>query len=166
MRYEARTAISGHPELGYDDGLQKIFLYTDGEPGEHGMETLRNMLRYIRHSAPSNAVDGPTKELDRMVQKVKRNEEVTTRYMTEIERTYFMTESARDEGREEGRREGREEGLEEGRKEGQEKGAEEARLESIRNVMEALGYTAEKAMEILKIPADQRDAYKGKVSEP
>ena len=150
MYYEARTGIISHPELSYDDGLRKIFLYTEGKPAEHGMETLQNMLRYIQHSDSTNVVDEPTRELDRMVQKVKRNEEVTTRYMTDMERVYFMTESAKEEGREEGR----------------EEGAEEALLKSIRNVMEALGYTVEKAMEILKIPTDQRDAYKDKVSEP
>ena len=65
----------------------------------------------------------------------------------------------RKEGRVEGRKEGRVEGRKEGRKEGRIEGREEERITSIRNVMSNLKTTAEKAMDILGIPASERGRY-------
>ena len=48
---------------------------------------------------------------------------------------------------------------EEGRAEGREEGREEERVSSIRNVMSSLKTSAEKAMEILGIPASERARY-------
>jgi len=54
--------------------------------------------------------------------------------------------------RQEAIQEGRQEGLQEGRQEG----LQEAMLLNIRNLMSSTGWTADKAMELLKIPAGQR----------
>ena len=54
---------------------------------------------------------------------------------------------------------GREEGIREGIEKGIEKGADMARLESIRSVMEGLKYTSQQAMDLLKIPAADRQRY-------
>ncbi len=51
--------------------------------------------------------------------------------------------------------EGRAEGREEGRAEGERK----TELSSIRNLMESVGWTAQQAMEALKIPEEKRKAY-------
>ena len=45
----------------------------------------------------------------------------------------------------------------EGIQEGMQKGLLETRLVDIRNLMECMGWTAEKTMDSLKIPKDQRD---------
>lgn len=71
-----------------------------------------------------------------------------------------MTLQERDERmREEGRKEGRKEGREEGRKEG----TEIAILNSIKNLMETLDISAEKAMDLVKIPAEEREKYLAKL---
>ena len=59
------------------------------------------------------------------------------------------------QGREEGLKEGREEGIKAGHK----KGREEEKLNSIRNVMETLGFTLEQAMQALKIPKSEQEKY-------
>jgi predicted transposase YdaD len=71
-----------------------------------------------------------------------------------------MTLLERDERmREEGRKEGRKEGREEGRKEGR----ETANLNSIKNLMETLEISAENAMDLVKIPAEEREKYLAKL---
>ncbi len=57
------------------------------------------------------------------------------------------------------REEGREEGLEEGREEGREEGKNETSVTHIRNLMAQLQVTAEKAMELLGIPAENQGKY-------
>ena len=65
------------------------------------MIAVQNLLRYIGHSVSERVVDGPTKEMDDIVRKVKSNEEVSAKYMSGIEREYFMLEAAKDEVRDE-----------------------------------------------------------------
>ena len=71
-----------------------------------------------------------------------------------------MTLQERDERmREEGRKEGREEGRKAGREEGRKEGAEIATLNSIKNLMETLEISVEKAMDLEKIPTEERERY-------
>ena len=71
-----------------------------------------------------------------------------------------MTLQERDElMREEGRKEGREEG----RKEGREEGTETANLSNLKNLMEALKISAESAIDLVKIPAEEREKYLAKL---
>ena len=65
----------------------------------------------------------------------------------------------RAEGREEGLVEGRAEGREEGRAEGREEGIGISRLADIRNIMAGLNMSPQQAMNILKIPVDDRRKY-------
>ena len=51
------------------------------------------------------------------------------------------------------------EGQAEGFSQGHESGVEEERIASIRNLMESTGWPAEKAMEVLKVPAEEREKY-------
>ena len=53
--------------------------------------------------------------------------------------------------------------IEEMREESYQRGIEQTRLESIKNVMEGLKYTAQQAMELLKIPADDQPKYLAKL---
>ena len=62
-------------------------------------------------------------------------------------------EDIMEEGVQKGRQEGRREGKEEGRREG--------RQSDIRNLMESLDIGLEKAMELLKIPVEERKNYSG-----
>ena len=72
-------------------------------------------------------------------------------------------EEGRKEGREEGRKEGREEGRKEGREEGREEGTETANLSNLKNLMEALKISAESAIDLVKIPAEEREKYLAKL---
>ena len=72
-------------------------------------------------------------------------------------------EKGREEGRAEGREEGRAEGREEGRVEGRAEGVELTRMESIKNVMATLKFTAQQAMDVLRIPADEQPKYLGRL---
>ena len=67
-------------------------------------------------------------------------------------------EMLKEEGRQEGRREGKQEGRQEGR--------QEARLLDIKNLMDGMGWTAEKAMDILQIPRNQRAVLYTGLSKP
>ena len=78
------------------------------------------------------------------------NEEVQVAMVMEYNREDEMLQREED-AREKGRKEGREEGLTKGR--------EETIVNSIRNIMQALNFTAEKAMNILQIPTDDRKRY-------
>ncbi len=69
------------------------------------------------------------------------------------------TELGREEGRKEGREEGRKEGKEEGREEGREEGIKISTLQSITNLMESLNFTAEQAMEALKLSFLEKEKY-------
>ena len=69
----------------------------------------------------------------------------------------------REEGREKGREEGREKGREEGREKGREEGREEERLNNIQLMMQALKLTAQQAMDVLKIPTEDRLKYTAKL---
>ena len=55
------------------------------------------------------------------------------------------------------RQEGMQEGIQKGMQKGMQKGKHEMRLLDIKNLMDCMGWTAEKAMDALKIPLNQRD---------
>ena len=58
---------------------------------------------------------------------------------------------------------GREKGREEGRVEGRAEGVELTRMESIKNVMATLKFTAQQAMDVLRIPVDEQPKYLGRL---
>ena len=70
-----------------------------------------------------------------------------------------LLQDARNEGRSEGWHEGRNEGWSQGRNEGWSQGRSEERLNSIRNLMDSLHWTAQQAMDALKIPASEQERY-------
>ena len=67
--------------------------------------------------------------------------------------------------KEEGRQEGLQKGLQEGRQKGLMEGKHETRLLDIINLMDCMGWTAERAMDALKIPRNQRAALFAGLSE-
>ena len=54
----------------------------------------------------------------------------------------------------------REESIQRGIQKGIEKGIDQNRVESIKNIMDGLKYTAEQAMDLLKIPFTEREKYR------
>jgi predicted transposase YdaD len=55
------------------------------------------------------------------------------------------------------------EAKEEGRAEGRSEGIDQTRVENIKNIMDGLKYSAQQAMDLLKIPAAEQDKYLAKL---
>jgi len=102
MIYTIKTHCEQLPKMPYEDGARTIFLYTKGTKGKASKE-LRQMLRYFEHTIQENAESRPLKELHQMVDRVRRDKEVSTEYMLWSERKLLWQEEARDEMREENR---------------------------------------------------------------
>ena len=105
------------------------------------------MSKFLLYLTDQRAESAFTKRLNERVLAARSHEEWRREYMTLQERDERMREEGRKEGREEGRKEGRKEG------------AEIATLNSIKNLMETLEISAEKAMDLEKIPTEERERY-------
>ncbi len=130
-----------HEEAGLElgDETTKMFLNAKGTVGEVDKD-IDQLLAYI----DGKTAEGDfTRDIAAEVERVKQHDETRLEYMT------LMMEL----------KEQRREGREEGRAEGERKGRAEEQLSSIRSMMNKLGLTAEKAMDVLDIPAEKRDAY-------
>ncbi len=90
--------------MSYDDGTKTLFLYTRGTAG-NPPEDLRQLLLYFEDTTEANASNEALKEIQSMVETVKRDKEVSIGYM----KTFEMEQLLLDQGREEGRKEGRKE---------------------------------------------------------
>jgi flagellar biosynthesis/type III secretory pathway protein FliH len=117
------------------------------------------MSKFLLYLTDQRTESDFTKRLNERVLAARSYEKWRREYMTLQERDERMREEGRKEGREEGRKEGREEGRKAGREEGRKEGAEIATLNSIKNLMETLEISAEKAMDLEKIPAEERERY-------
>ena len=80
MIYTVKNTIVENPELEYNDGVTRVFLYTGGNIG--GTEEIRTLLRYFIESNEENAVDSELKEIQNVVSDIKNDREVGERYMT------------------------------------------------------------------------------------
>lgn len=63
------------PEMEYDDGARTLFLCTRGTDGVPS-EAVRQLLHYMEHTTPENAVNEELREIHRMVETVKKDKEV------------------------------------------------------------------------------------------
>ena len=113
------------------------------------------MSKFLLYLTDQRAESAFTKRLNERVLAARSHEKWRREYMTLQERDERM--------REEGRKEGREEGIKEGREEGRKEGTEIATLNSIKNLMETMAISAEKAMDLVKIPAEEREKYLAKL---
>ena len=100
MYYEARSTLITHPDVPYQDGIRRIYLYTGGVPdpglGDYGA-TLRNMLQYIQQSTEDNVRDDVTSAIDRLVHQVKGRKGVDISYMMMSERIEWQIREACEE---------------------------------------------------------------------
>ena len=79
MIYSVKNRVEEFPEINYNDGVRKLFLYTGGTKG--GTKALRNLLAYIQNSIVENAVDEELKELHSNVKRLKGKKEIGVKYM-------------------------------------------------------------------------------------
>ena len=118
MIYTAKNVIVENPELEYNDGVTRVFLYTDGNIG--GTEEIRALLKYFMESNDANAVDSELEAIQHVVSGIKKDREVGERYMTLDDVINYEKRDSFNEGVERGRKAG----LEEGRKAGVDEGAD------------------------------------------
>lgn len=96
MVYTIRNLCVEEPDMPYEDGAQTIFLYTKGEAGQP-REELRQLLRYLEHTKPENAVNDSLRKIQRMVDIVKTDEEVSLNFMKVLEYEEWIREEGRRE---------------------------------------------------------------------
>lgn len=101
MYYQAKTVLSTHPDIEYNDGLDHIYLYCNGKPNfetnnspiklppEHG-KRLQEMLKYIISGQKPSISNADIEEIDKIVTKTKAREEVATAYMRQVDREYSL----------------------------------------------------------------------------
>ena len=80
MIYTVKNIVVENPELEYNDGVTRVFLYTDGNIG--GTEEIRTLLKYFMESNEANAVDSELEAIQHVVSDIKNDREVGERYMT------------------------------------------------------------------------------------
>lgn len=147
--YKRKSVVEGAEDILYEDGSHAYILNAGFTRGNAGAEVL-DLLRYIDSGYRGKPADAPSEyvaQIERAVEKVKTNEELEGTYMT----LAMKLQDTRYEGWQEGRKEGRKEGQQEGRKDNL--------LANVKAMMKNLGIPAEKAMEILEVPAKDRDGY-------
>lgn len=80
MIYRFKTRCMEDESIEYDDGIETIYLYTKGEEGNPG-EKLRDMLKYIEENTEENIKNKNLREIHRLVNQVRCDEEVGISYM-------------------------------------------------------------------------------------
>lgn len=109
MLYTVKNYIEEFPELVYNDGVKKLFLYVGGELG--GTEKLKSLLQYFSKSDTSNVSDADLEHLHSIVENAKHKQEVGKRYMTLQDMIDYEKKESFEDGVAVGRGEGREEGM-------------------------------------------------------
>ena len=106
MIYTIRNRCEELPDMPYDDGSCTIFLYTRGKLGNIPQQ-LRELLEYMEQTSEEKASNDELKEIHRMVDKVKKDEEVSKEYMKIYEKEQMLLRQGKEEGREEGKIDGK-----------------------------------------------------------
>ena len=90
MYYEAKTMLTLHPDLCYDDGRTNYFFFGLGRnnlPAEKfDNKTVAGLMRYIVTGEKADEAISAVDKLDNIIRAVKRRTEVTKRYMKEWDR--------------------------------------------------------------------------------
>lgn len=92
------TLYDAEPDVPYDDGVKTIFLYTRGTKGQVS-EEVRQFLRYMENSTSENAVNDTLRDFHHIVETVKKDREVSVKYMKQFERDNMMRAEGREEER-------------------------------------------------------------------
>lgn len=96
VKYTIRNMCVEEPEMPYDDGAQTTILYTKGTKDDNISEELRQFLNYMENTTQTNAVNDTLKDIQKMVDIVKRDGEVSLSYMKGFERDTIMYEKGQE----------------------------------------------------------------------
>lgn len=101
MVYTIQNQCIESPNLSYNDGATKIFLYTKGTVGNPSQE-LRDMLKYIEKTTTDNITNQNIDTVHHFVEKVKQRKEVGINYMKSWELEKMWRTDGLEEGLEQG----------------------------------------------------------------
>lgn len=110
MMYTIKNQCVEEPDISYEDGATKIFLYTKGTRG-NASKSLADMLKYIEDTNVENITNEDIHTIHEFVEKAKHRKEVGVQYMRLWEETERVRKEAIAEGRVEGFAEAQEEGI-------------------------------------------------------
>ena len=116
MLYTIKNCCVEEPDMPYDDGVQTLYLYTNGKK-DIPSQALSDMLKYMADSKSSNVVNCDLRQISDMMDRIKRDAGIGERYMQSWELEQIRFDEGREAGRAEGREEGRAEGIAEGKTE-------------------------------------------------
>ena len=156
VKYTIRNMCVEEPEMPYDDGAQTTVLYTKGTKDDDIFEELRQFLNYMENTTQTNAVNDTLKDIQKMVDIVKRDGEVSLSYMKGFERDTIMYEKGQEAERKNTERERQ-------RADSAEKARDEAKkerdeAENVRDSAEKAGMIAEE--EKIKAQKETAEALK------
>lgn len=103
MIYTIKNTCVEEPNMPYEDGAKTLFLYTKGTKGNPS-EALQQLLQYMEHTQEAYAVNDELKKIQKLVDIVKQDEEVSLEYMKIFEREAMLIDQGRDLERENTRR--------------------------------------------------------------
>ena len=109
MIYTVKNSVVENPNIVYNDGVTKVYLYTKGTKG--GNDNLRALLNFMENSSEENATDSDLCKIQGILDVIRNNEEVGERYMTWEDVIEYEKRDSYEDGRKSGREEGREEGF-------------------------------------------------------
>ncbi len=98
MMYTVCNRCMEDPDIPYNDGMKKIYLYTKGSVGNTS-QRLREMLQYIENSVVDNVTNEELATIHEYVNEVKHDKEVGIQYMKSWEHDAMMRAEGRAEGR-------------------------------------------------------------------
>ena len=75
-----KDSVVENPNIVYNDGVTKVYLYTKGTKG--GNDNLRALLNFMENSNEENAIDSDLCKIQGILDVIRNNEEVGERYMT------------------------------------------------------------------------------------
>ena len=140
--YQRKSVIEGAEDIAYNDGSHAYILNASFTESNGSGEVL-DFLRYIDAGYKGKPLDvrsGYVAQIERTVEEVKTDEEMEGTYMT----LAMKLQDVKWEGRQEGRQEGEESNL----------------LANLKALMSNLSIPADKAMDLLNVPAGDRAKYR------
>ena len=96
--YTIKNRCLEEPTMPYEDDAETWVRYTRGKKGNIS-ESLRQLLSYMENTNQNNAINEDLRDIQQMVDQVKRDGEVSLRYMKWFEHDQMMYEEGREQGR-------------------------------------------------------------------
>ncbi len=109
MVYTVKNTVENYPDIEYNDGVTKMFLYVDGEAD--GNKKLKELLQFFKSSKKPDTTDEELRLLHEIVEDVKKSHDERMRYMTWQDYLEYETEEARKESFAEGEKCGIQQGM-------------------------------------------------------